>query len=86
MPSFFGGLGFVRDSNFSMGVQASNLTIVRVTAADDENALALMRQYDDKDFSLTDATAFVIMQRLGIRYGFTFDRHFTQYGVETLSA
>ena len=83
---FLRRLGLRQGLEFLERVQASNLTVVRVTAADDLNASNVMRQYDDKDFSFTDATAFVIMQRLGIRYSFTFDRHFAQYGVETLSA
>jgi len=34
--------------------------------------------------SLVDFSSFEIMRRLGIRSAFTFDRHFRQYGFETL--
>ncbi len=43
-------------------------------------------QYDDKDFSLTDATSFAVMERIRVPYAFTFDRHFAQYGFTVLTA
>jgi uncharacterized protein len=57
---------------------------VRVTEADEARALAIINQYDDKDFSFVDATSFAIMERLGIDEGFSFDRHFRQYGWRVL--
>ena len=67
-------------------LRQSSIAVVRATEEDDERAFAILRLYDDKDFSLTDATSFAIMDRLGIRHAFTFDRHFAQYGLETRSA
>ena len=57
-------------------------TIVQVTPGDEERALALIARYQDKDFSLVDATSFVVMERLGISVAFCFDRNFTQYRIE----
>ena len=54
--------------------------IVRVTAADEVRAWAIITQYTDKLFSYTDATSFAVMERLGLTQVFTFDRDFTQYG------
>ena len=58
--------------------------IARVDEADERRARALLARYDDKNFSYADATSFVIMERLGITEAFTFDRHFTQYGFQTV--
>ena len=54
--------------------------LVRVTEDDEDKALALIDQYRDKDFTLTDATSFVVMERLSITHAFTFDDDFKQYG------
>ncbi len=59
-------------------------TIVRASAEDERQARAIIAQYQDKDFSLTDAISFAVMERLGISYAFTFDHHFAQYGAVVL--
>lgn len=61
-------------------------TVVRVTAADERRARAIIAQYTDKDFSLTDTTSFAVMERLGLRRAFAFDRHFVQYGFRLLAS
>ena len=43
-----------------------------------------MKRYRDKDFSLCDAIAFAVMERLHAKLAFTFDRHFRQYGFDAL--
>ena len=55
-------------------------TLVRVTEADEEAALDLIARYRDKDFSLTDATSFVVMERLSLQHVLSFDSDFRQYG------
>ena len=65
-------------------IERSATTIVRVTPADERRARAIIERYADKDFTLTDATSFAVMERLGIGHAFTFDRHFTQYGFAVL--
>jgi predicted nucleic acid-binding protein len=65
-------------------IDHSTTTIVRISARDETRAREIIRQYDDKDFSLTDATSFAVMERLRIPYAFTFDRNFTQYGLTVL--
>ncbi len=55
-------------------------TVVRVSEEDELRARAIIRQYQDKDFSLVDAMSFAVMERLGIRHAFTFDCNFAQYG------
>jgi predicted nucleic acid-binding protein len=61
-------------------LDASSTVIVRVSLADERRACEIIRQYTDKDFSLTDATSFAVMQRLRIGRAVTLDDHFAQYG------
>jgi uncharacterized protein len=61
-------------------ILTSSAAILRIGPPDEMTALRILERYDDKDFSLTDATSFVAMQRRGIGYAFAFDRHFQQYG------
>ena len=65
-------------------IEQSPTTVIRVSAADETRARAILAQYQDKDFSLTDATSFAVMERLGIRSAFSFDRNFAQYGLQIL--
>ena len=66
-------------------IESGTTTVVRVSAADERRARAILTQYDDKDFSLTDATSFAIMERLHIPYALTFDSDFRQYGLPVVS-
>lgn len=79
-------LGQVAGTAFLREMLRSNTTVLRVRAADEERGLAIIFQYQDKDFSLTDATSFSVMERLSIPQAFTFDQHFTQYGLTVLTA
>lgn len=65
--------------------QSRGTNIVRVTAADEQRARDIVDRYEDKDFSLTDAISFSVMERLEIAFAFTFDQHFAQYGWQVLS-
>jgi predicted nucleic acid-binding protein len=66
-------------------IERTAVRLIVVTPADLRRAHEIVRQYDDKDFSLTDATSFAIMERLSIRYAFTFDSDFSQYGITVLT-
>jgi predicted nucleic acid-binding protein len=78
-------LGYQRALRVLLEIDRSTTTVVRVSAADERKARDLIARYDDKAFSLTDATSFVVMERLGIDHAFTFDRNFMQYGLATLA-
>ena len=39
----------------------------------------MIKKYDDKEWSFTDASSFVLMEELGIRYYLAYDGHFSQY-------
>lgn len=58
----------------------SRARIIYVSKADQRAAWQLFKKYDDKIFSFTDCTSFVIMQRLGLTQAFTFDSDFEQTG------
>jgi predicted nucleic acid-binding protein len=73
-------------TSFLREMDHSPTTLVWVTPADVERAKAIIYRYEDKDFSLTDATSFAVMERLGVPAAFTFDRHFAQYGCTVLTA
>jgi uncharacterized protein len=73
-------------TRFLRDMEHSPTTLVWVTPADVERAKAIIYQYTDKDFSLTDAASFAIMERLRVPSAFTFDRHFAQYGFPVLTA
>ena len=66
-------------------IDRSDADIIRVSPADESRAREIITKYRDKDFSLTDATSFAVMDRLGIRHAFTFDRHFLHYGVSPVT-
>ena len=55
-------------------------TIVRVRERDETRADEILSRYADKDFSLTDALSFAVMERLGVGAALTLDRHFAQFG------
>lgn len=61
------------------------MTIVRVGLEDEKRARDIISRYDDKEFSLTDATSSAVMERLGISSAFAFDQHFTQYGLSVVA-
>ncbi len=60
--------------------RSRDATIVRVAVADEVRAREIIRQYNDKSFSLADATSFAVMERLDLTFAFAFDRHFAQFG------
>jgi predicted nucleic acid-binding protein len=43
-------------------------------------AWEVFRRFDDKDWSFTDCTSKVVIERLGIQQAFAFDQHFKQFG------
>jgi predicted nucleic acid-binding protein len=54
--------------------------VVRVSAFMLDEALDLYHRYQDKDWTLTDSTSFLIMRERGITEALTADRHFEQPG------
>jgi predicted nucleic acid-binding protein len=67
-----------------MELATGGTTLIRVTAQDERRALEIIERYQDKEFSLTDATSFAVMERLGIEAAFAFDADFRQFGLTVL--
>ena len=60
------------------------LRILRVTPEIENVAWNIFKKYSDKDFSFTDCTSFALMEQEAISTAFTFDKHFQQYGFQTV--
>ena len=65
---------------FLRRMEGGSVDIVRPTEGDEARAREIIYGYTDKDFSLTDAISFSVMERLGVAKAFTFDSDFRQYG------
>jgi predicted nucleic acid-binding protein len=54
--------------------------IVLITEDDIQQTWRVFRQYRDKDWSFTDCSSKVVMERMGTLQAFSFDQHFRQFG------
>ncbi len=54
--------------------------IERVGEKDFGQAWEVFQKYKDKEWSFTDCTSKVVIERLCITHAFAFDRHFDQFG------
>lgn len=55
--------------------------LAHITEADFADAWRLYPSFHDKQWSFTDCTSRIVIQRLGIPRAFAFDDHFRQFGV-----
>ncbi len=63
------------------GIKADrSIEIVYVERAIDDEAWALLESRLDKEWSLVDASSFVVMKRYGMVEALTTDHHFSQAG------
>lgn len=49
-----------------------------------QKAWEMFKRYDDKEFSFTDCTSFVVMKEMQLTTALAFDHHFVQMGFVTL--
>jgi predicted nucleic acid-binding protein len=61
-----GRLGYHFAFTFLTQLTSSPTTVIRVTEGDEARAQEILKTYDDKRFSYTDATTFALMDRLNI--------------------
>ncbi len=74
-------LGHQQAIAFLQNVSASPRIVKLYSDATLENmAEAILRQYEDQDFSYTDAVSFAVMKRYGVSHAFSFDKHFVTAG------
>lgn len=59
---------------------SGGLPVLRALPREEERAKVILATHDDKDWSLCDAISFAVIEERGVGAGFSFDRHFTQYG------
>lgn len=64
--------------------QSPRLQIVYTERDAELQAVSLLRQYADQNFSYVDAVSFALMQTWEIGQAFTFDAHFLVMGFERL--
>ena len=55
-------------------------TIYRLTETDLFAAWEIFRDYNDKEWSFTDCTSKVVMEKFGVTKALAFDNHFRQFG------
>ena len=58
----------------------SGISILEYSIEDEQNALGLLKKYDDKKISFHDALCAAVMMRNGIHIIFTFDSDFWSFG------
>jgi predicted nucleic acid-binding protein len=63
---------------------APNVTVVWIDSGHFGDAIGELEGHEDKRWSFTDCTSFVVMRDLGIEKAFTFDRNFAQAGFTPL--
>jgi predicted nucleic acid-binding protein len=54
--------------------------VVRPSEYDETQSIHILKKYHDKAWSFTDALSFQVMERLHIKYYFSFDNDFRQIG------
>lgn len=59
-------------------------TVYYLTEEDIQAAWQVFTRYADKEWSFTDCTSKVVMEKMGITEAFAFDHHFRQFGTVTL--
>lgn len=59
---------------------AGGLPVVRVLPAEEQKAREILARHADKDWTLSDAISFAVLEARRVGRAFTFDPHFRQYG------
>lgn len=63
---------------------SDEVEVVRLTPQLFDQAFALYKMYEDKQWGLVDCISFAVMREAGVSQALTFDRHFVQAGFQVL--
>lgn len=66
-------------------IDGQRAKIVRIDEQDFADAWTIFRAFADKEWSFTDCTSRVVMERLAIQTAFAFDEHFRQFGTAAVA-
>jgi predicted nucleic acid-binding protein len=77
------GMARARDLSRAL-LDSPNVHVLRVGESQFRDALGLLFSHEDKSWSLTDCTSFVLMRGMEIDSAFTFDSDFRQAGFAAL--
>ena len=64
---------------------SKNLHVIWIDNIIEEKAWKIFSTFDDKDFSFTDCTSFIVMQDMNFLNVFTYDHHFKQMNFVIIS-
>jgi hypothetical protein len=64
--------------------ESSSIEVMWVTPKIEKAAWSLFKERQDRDFSLTDCTSFIIMKLRDVNHSFTYDNHFSQMGFKVV--
>ena len=62
--------------------KSRNIRVIWILEALEETAWEFFKTHQDKTYSFTDCTCFVVMRSLGMNVAFTYDSHFEQAGFQ----
>jgi len=65
-------------------LEEANIEIMRIDEEIFNEAWEMFQKFKDKEWSFTDCTSYVLMDKLNIKTGISFDRHFKQFGFRVI--
>jgi predicted nucleic acid-binding protein len=78
--SYFARNSWIRETVLKELCENPIVTLEEISHQDQKEALKILRNHRDKDYSLCDAISFVVMRRLRLTRALAFDDHFRQFG------
>lgn len=65
-------------------LEESNIELVRIDEELFNEAWEIFQRFQNKEWSFTDCTSYMVMKKLNIGTGISFDKHFKQFGVRVV--